>query len=303
MSLKYQGIREALKFVSKKKIVILVMFSIIIGGLSIIPVQIIGLSIDIISGNNDFSGISQYIYTEISSNPAVLLLIFGFISIIVILLNVLFGYKVSMLTYETQIAIKKELFAKTIREFNPLKTELKEGDILQRLTNEVNSINQVLSVPLNGLLRSFMELAWILVIFSLWNIRLAIITLSFYVPMYYIAKSMAMKMHDKYTYINQLNASLKHYILNSLQNQKIIHLFKTYSYETKRADDYLDKILSENRTANRALLRYFPVIDLFKISGVVTALIFSSFLIVSGNISPGNIMVIYIYTENLWSSC
>lgn len=293
----FKETRQALGYLRKSKsgvayLIVLLLFS---GLLSILPAQIIGLSIDLISNQEITEGYKSFIYNNISDNAYVLVGIYVAISTIYLLIDVMYAYRVTKLSDKFVSDTQKHIFSKVIRNYMPNQSKISVGDLIARITKEIETARGAIAIPFNGILRNIIPMCWILVVFLLWNYKLALVTFLLSFPIYFIAKAINKKTQSCSKEVNEINASLSQYIMNILNNIKIIHLNKSYDNESEKAGNMIDGMYHKKLDLNKYLSRFFPLRNIVKTTAMAIVLLIAYTLIQNGTLSSGDAVIVFIY--------
>ncbi len=299
--IKYNGIRKLMRYLKGNwfKVLLLTIFSLVIGLVYIIPTQLIGLSVDYLS-NTELTGYKATIQLNITDSALVLILIAGVFMILAAILDTFFGYWVTIFSENIKKNVRKDLFAKVINNYNSLEEELKEGEVMNRVMGDVNAVTQVIAAPINGLFRELLNIFWISVVFFLWNPALALIALLFTVPIYFVSKKVAAVSSEKFGDIANINDSLYQYFLSIINNHKVIHAHKTYNYEVEKINVLVDDSFTQHKKLSRQLSYLFPILDLFKALGTVAILSYTYVLVSDNVLTPGDLVISYMYIQKFF---
>ena len=300
---KYQGIQKSFRFLGKYKleIILLCALLIIVGLLAILPAQFIGLSIDVISKQNIDSGLKVFIYNNITNDAYWLILFFVIISLLYLLVDVFYGYRVTKLSRKFARDIQNYIFNVAIKKFSPIHHKISVGDLIARITKEVNSSLQIINIPLSGILRSVIQMVWILIIFLLWNYKLALLTLVLSIPIFFVAKIISDKTKKCNMEANEINATLTQFVMNIFNNIKFIHVNKSYENESKKASNMINDMHNKYDKLNISLSRLFPLVNIIKTIAIASVLLLFYSLVQKETISAGDAIIVFLYLERFFN--
>ncbi len=300
---KLKGVRELLKYLKKDlfKLVLLLILSVIVGVISLFPVQIIGFLIDILS-NSDLKGIKLFLLQILGNNPIKIIILFGIIYLLQSVLSQIYGYLVTIFNYSIIEEVRKDLFRWILWKPKSLNEENISGDIITRVTGDIQAITMVVAGPLNGLLTNLLRLLFSVMILAYWNIRIALISIIMIPIIYYLSiwiskvnKEMAMK---ERSFVGKISNNLS----DIMDNLPIIKTFSTEDSEIEYIDNMSDELFSIKKENANLMNRYFGTVSTINTIGLVGTFIFLYIEIKSGRCSPGDIAVAYTYLGNMYSS-
>ena len=298
----YPGIKKIFPYLKKHKFSIIVFFmiSIILGFISTLPVLFLGNTIDMIVNPNSTKGFLSEIMAEIN-NVYLLFIIIGVLLIISELSNSLFGYFVSNFGIKIKSEIKKDILKNIIRNYNPVYSELKEGDILTRISKDIDAVNQVIVAPINGLVRDFINLFWVVCVFMIWNWEIALVSMMLMLPVYFVSKRIGKSTKEFSGRINKIEDDVNNYSLSIVKNLKLVHLLRTHDYEIQKSATFINKTEKQTKKLNKILSFLFPLVGIIKVIGIISVLCLTYYFIFRGKLTIGAITIAYIYVRKLYS--
>ena len=300
---KYNGIKQLKPYLMKYKVKIafFLFFSVLFGFISTLPTLLIGYVIDMITSSNELDNFSLLIYNMFNKNIIAILIFLGFLMIVISILNTLFGYAVSNFGINIKKTIKKDLFQKIICNYDNNNSELKEGELLTRLSKDAECISQIIVAPMNGMVRDIIELLWIIVVFIVWNWKIALISLLFIFPIYFVSRKISNNVKFFSGKILKIEDKINNYFLSLIKNLKVVHLSQSEKEEINIANDFLNDSYNETSKLNKNLSFLFPIISIIQMVGIIVVLIFTYLLICKSDLSVGAITISYLYIQKLYS--
>lgn len=298
----YEGIKKLKPYLFEYKfsIMIFLIFSLSLGFISTLPTLFIGYIIDMIVSPNELSGIAKYIYTALTNNIILMFIIVGILLILLAILNNIFGCIVSNFGVKIKNKIKKDMIKKIVNNYNPFNEELKDGELLNRLTKDIESINQVIVTPINGLVRDVINLLWTIIIFVIWNWKVALLALIFIFPIYFLSKLISKHTKKFAGNIEKIKDDTSNYILSIIKNIKLINVLGCNDKEVEITDDYIDNTTFETKKINKTLAILFPIISIVQAIGLISTLVLTYIYIEKDLITIGSITIAYLYTQRLY---
>ncbi len=126
------------------------------------------------------------------------------------------------------------------------------GRTMTRLTNDVESLNEMFSSGLVSLVGDFVKMLGIVVIMLSVNFRLSLVTFSIVPVLFLLAWIFRMRMRDAYRMIRVKIARINAYLQESLSGMQIVQLFVREQHNLKE----FSRVNAEHRDANQLSIRY-----------------------------------------------
>lgn len=175
------------------------------------------------------------------------------------------------------------------------------GDIMSRLTHDVNSISELISSGFIHFFNDLLTLVGIMGIMIYLNIRLALISFSLipiiFIAIYLLGKKMRYAYRDVREKLAELNADVE-------ENLSGIRLIQAVNRESINNKNF-KKISWENFKANLKAVSYFallfPAMNLSKVLGEALILIFGGLSVIKGSITLGVFLAFMEYVRRFFS--
>lgn len=282
-------------------VLLILMLSLLTSLLDLLPIQIIGTLVDKITNNNITGYRIIWVYLS-GNNPVAMIILFAVMYLLSNFFSIVYGYMVSRFNYKLIFEVRSDAFKWVLYKFNTFKGNMKEGDIISRLTSDIEAITRAIAAPLNGLLTNILRLFWVLIIFIIWNPLLAISAISV-TPFLYLATKWITKVNKEIAKKQrEAHGALTNFINDILNNIPIIKGFQTEEIESLNFKPYNETIAFYTEKSLKAYNRYYwPLIHLFNIIGKSITLYLAYKMVVTGSISAGDILVTYIYVERIYN--
>ena len=206
------GIRGLLPYLKTKRPTVLLIFflSVIDAGLSLLPIQIIAAVVDLLStGHSVFSPI-------LGTSLTLHLVFFGAVYAAKHALSLIYGYTNTMLSTGIIESLRDDAMTWALESYKPYKEERREGDIVSRISGDVEAVVRAVAgqcaaltsstawrttgrsvprkpVPRNGLLPMVLKMIGSVVMMFVWSPVLGAISLALVLPLYAASKRVAVK--------------------------------------------------------------------------------------------------------------
>ena len=151
------GIRGLLPYLKTKRPTILLIFclSVIDAGLSLLPIQIIAAVVDLLStGRSAFSPI-------LGTSLTLHLVFFGVVYALKHAVSLTYGHTNTMLSTGIIESLRDDAMTWALESYKPYKEERREGDIVSRISGDVEAVVRAVAGPLNGLLPMVLKMDWL----------------------------------------------------------------------------------------------------------------------------------------------
>lgn len=295
---KYNGLKRLTTYLKDERICLFLIFvlSFVKVGLSLLPIQMVGAIMDLMT-----LGDSSILWWLPAANRT--------ISCCIILFAIfLFGGYAADLIYGTMTQYLGDRVVEKVRNdamkwvlygIKPYKEERKEGDIISRLTGDVDSVVRALVGPLNGFLPMILKLVGSLIILYFWNFPLGIIASVLILPLYFSSIWIAKTAKAISTEQREAQGQLVNAISNTLYIIPVIKAWRAEQYESKMFEPYSRKIRVLSKVLIRKFNLFWAVTYVFMGIGLVFSVVFSVNAVFSGEISAGGIAVAYTYMNNV----
>lgn len=126
------------------------------------------------------------------------------------------------------------------------------GRIMTRLTNDVESLNEMFASGLVSLIGDFVKMVGIVVIMLTVNFRLALVTFSIVPVLVFLTWIFRMRMRDAYRAIRVKIARINAYLQETLSGMQIVQLYVREGYNLEE----FSRVNAEHRDANYLSIKY-----------------------------------------------
>ena len=184
-----RGIRGLFPYLKTKRPTVLLIFflSVIDAGLSLLPIQIIAAVVDLLStGRSVFSPI-------LGTSLTLHLVFFGVVYASKHAVSLAYGHTNTMLSTGIIESLRDDAMTWALESYKPYKEERREGDIVSRISGDVEAVVRAVAGPLNGLLPMVLKMIGSVVMMFVWSPVLGAISLALVLPLYAASKRVAVK--------------------------------------------------------------------------------------------------------------
>lgn len=175
------------------------------------------------------------------------------------------------------------------------------GDLTSRINNDADKLNQLLSESILRFLGNFVSLLGISIFILFLNLPLALVTLSFLIPIVLITQFLSpfVEANNK---INQARiGELSSEIQSDLDNFRVIIAFDRRKYFQEKLISRIKETEISGRKAEFFNSIFRPIYDIFGSLALVTVIGYGYYLLQNGQIEIGLLVGFVAYVNNLYS--
>ena len=175
------------------------------------------------------------------------------------------------------------------------------GDIMARVTHDVNALSDLVSAGFVHLLNDFFTMLGIVIIMLLLDLRLALISFITIPFIFFAVRFLGRRMREAYSEVREKLAELNADVEENLSG---IRLVQALNREAQNEGEF-NKLSWQNLKANLAAASYFallfPVMELSKVLGEALVLAYGGFAVVQGTLTIGVIVAFMGYVRRFFA--
>ena len=289
------GIRGLLPYLKTKRPTVLLIFflSVIDAGLSLLPIQIIAAVVDLLStGRSAFSPI-------LGTSLTLHLVFFGVVYALKHAVSLTYGHTNTMLSTGIIELLRDDAMTWALDSYKPYKEERREGDIVSRISGDVEAVVRAVAGPLNGLLPMLLKMLGSVVMMFVWSPVLGAISLALVLPLYAASKRVAVKSKEIAAEQRAANGRLVGAVGDLLYCIPIIKAWGSESFEAKGFHAFSHQMSTLNKKSQRIFNIYWGITYTLMTIGYLSAVVFSARSALAGATTVGSIAVAYSYMSNI----
>ncbi len=289
------GIRGLLPYLKTKKATILLIFllSAIDAGLSLLPIQIIAAIVDLLStGKSAFSSI-------LGASLTLHFVFFGVVYAAKHAVSLTYGHANTVLSSRIIESLRDDAMTWALYSYKPYKEERREGDIVSRISGDVEAVVRAVAGPLNGLLPMLLKMIGSVIMMFVWSPVLGAISLVLVLPLYAASKRVAVKSKEIATEQRAASGKLVGAVGDLLYCIPIIKAWGSESFEAAGFHSFTHQMYTLNRKSQRVFNLYWGITYTLMTIGYLSAVVFSARSALSGAATAGSIAVAYSYMSNI----
>ena len=194
-------------------------------------------------------------------------------------------------------AIRRDLFEHILRQSMTFYEQERVGQIMSRLTNDVNALAETVSGGALSLLNDLLSLVGIVVIMSLLNVRLTLVTLAsipvVLVSMGYLGK----QMRRTYREVQQAIAAVNTGVEQGVAGMRVVQSLSRESFTVEQFESLSLRNMKANLRAGLLFAAVFPTMTITNMLGVALVLGYGGMLAAQGTITIGVLLAFlgYVY--------
>ncbi len=256
---------------------------IMVSAANLVTPQMIRLAID--------SGIAHH------RRNAVILAVIGLVAVAVVrgLFNFLQGFLAERASQGVAYDLRNALFAQIERLSFSYYDRVEAGQLLTRVTNDVEQIRAFAGSGVVQLASAFVMLLGSTVLLLLLNWQLALVALATIPPLFVLLLRFVRRIGPLFGQVQQILGRLNGVLQEDLSGMRVIRAFSREEYETARYRAINDELLSKNLATIRAFSNNFPFIFFFANLGTLAVVWFGGWQVIGGTLTVGSLVAFNTY--------
>lgn len=203
---------------------------------------------------------------------AILMSFFGFLS----------SYLIAMVGQQAIFDIRNELYQHVQSLDLAFFDRQRTGDLMSRLTNDVNMLQQLISTGMLQLITNSLTFLAIATYMLFFNWKLTVLLLLTFPIMIIFTRVFGSKMRGAFRKVQDSISEVSNHLQDSLSNIRLIKQFSSEREEEEKFADINRDNMTANLTAARRRSVFGPVIDLINNLGLAIVIVFGAWQVMSG---------------------
>ncbi|MDQ6833734.1 MAG: ABC transporter ATP-binding protein/permease [Chloroflexota bacterium] len=259
----------------------------LVSAANLIAPQMIRLAID--------SGIAHH------RQRAVILAVIGLIGVAVMrgLFNFMQGFLAERASQGVAYDLRNALFAQIERLSFSYYDRVEAGQLLTRVTNDVEQIRAFAGSGVVQLASAFVMLIGSTVLLLLLNWQLALVALATIPPLFILLLRFVRRIGPLFGQVQQILGRLNGVLQEDLAGIRVIRAFSREEYETARYRVINDELLDKNLQTIRAFANNFPFVFFFANLGTFAVVWFGGWQVIGGTLTIGSLIAFNSYLSFL----
>ena len=303
----------------RRRIIILCLLALVTSLISVLPYQLFGIAINELRGEaktgprsklvlarptRALSGYARDRWFAEADPTVVMMWVLGGVYLVLhcggTLLSVVHGFCMAKVGQGVVYDMRNEVYSHVQRLSLRFFDEQKTGDLMSRIVNDVNSLQQVIVDPVVGLMVDMCRLVWVLYFCLRWDALLTVCVL-LVAPVQWgctlvFGKYIRRAFRELRAKVGELNALTQ----DNLSGIRVIQGFSREEHERGRFDEKNLANFRQNVHVARLFATLRPVVDFLIQSGTVVALVLGGYRVATGALSLGTFVVFLPYLRMLY---
>ena len=197
--------------------------------------------------------------------------------------------------------IREDLYANLQKQSISFFHKRKTGDIMARVTHDVNALSNLVSTGFVHLLNDFFTLAGIITIMLVLNVKLALISFIMIPFILFVISFLGKRMRLAYRDVREKLADLNADVEESLSGIRLVQALNREAVNTGKFNRLSWENLKANLKAVSLFALLFPTMELSRVIGEALVLWYGGRGVVNGVISLGVVMAFFAYVRRFFA--
>lgn len=229
-------------------------------------------------------------------------LLFGGTYVLSSILALVYGIIVMNFNNEIIEDVRKDVVRSVIhREIKVTDPDI-SGDVITRLTGDVEQITRVIAGPLNGFLRQTLVFAFSLAVLGTIDLKLIVVTVAVSTILYHLSKRVSNKNKEYGQREREQIGKISTVFSDILKNRILVKSYGTEKIEIERLEDLSDKVLKCRKSQMGYMTGYWSGVEICNCTGYVAAFLACIYEVKAGHCSIGQVVVVYAYLQRVFST-
>ena len=197
-------------------------------------------------------------------------------------------------------SMRRELFSAVLRRRLSFFREQRIGEIMSRITNDVNSLSEFVSTGIVHVLNDVLTLAGVLVMMFVLDVKLALVTCVSIPVIGFGTRYLGKKMHESYVALRREVAAVNVGVQQGVSGMRVT---QSMAREQSGIEQFEGLSLRNMRASLRTSLFFallFPLMSISNMLSTVLVLIYGGFLAGAGAITLGTLLAFFGYINRFF---
>ena len=205
------------------------------------------------------------------------------------------NYFLSILGQRAVFSIRNDLYTHLIDQDIEYFDRNRTGDLLSRLTNDVNALQKLISSDLLDIVTSvgvFIVVSIYMFVVN-WQLTLALyITFPFFIL---ITKFFSEKIRNVYRHVQRSMAEMTNHLQDSLTSVRLMKSFTNEPFEAEKFNQNNESNMNANLNASYLSSMYSPLIEIVNSIGFAIVIVMGAWFAMEGEMTTGTIFAFVAY--------
>jgi len=232
-----------------------------------------------------------YSRTDLNRITMILLGLFIFQAFIGYGQNYLLQFLGQRVVADLRLAIQQHLLYLPMRFFK----ESRVGEIVSRVTNDVTTLQVVLTETPIALLRQVITIIGGIVLMAIMQWKLTLLIFAIIPPLLFLAMFFGRKVEHLSTKVQDRLAKAISTLEESISGIRIVKSFTQESYEEKRFKDRIEKTFDTTMDRTRMRAAFIPLVSFLGFIAITGLVWIGGQFVLSGSLTPGELVAFLFY--------
>ena len=178
--------------------------------------------------------------------------------------------------------------------------ERKTGDIMSRIVNDVNSLEQVILGPVIHFITDIFRFAWILYFCLSWDWKLTVLGLVVAPGLLGCTAVFGLFIRRAFRILREKVGDLNALVQDNISGIRVIMGFSREKHEAERFGEKNDENYRQNVKIGKMFTGFHEIIGTINVIGMILCLSYGGYQVVNGRISTGTFIVFLPYIQMLY---
>jgi subfamily B ATP-binding cassette protein MsbA len=178
--------------------------------------------------------------------------------------------------------------------------EQKTGDLIVRMTSDIDAVQDFVSSALLGMLVNFLTLAGMLGVMFYLNWRFTLISLSVAPALFFVVYSFTRRIKRAAREVKKKEGEIASVVQESLSAVRLIKAFAREDFESRRLDEKSLESVEMALLARSVKSKLSPFVEMIVAAGTCLVLWYGARLVLAGQISSGALIVFILYLGKMY---
>ncbi|MFU2015537.1 ABC transporter ATP-binding protein [Peribacillus butanolivorans] len=222
-------------------------------------------------------------------------------AILLALLNYFNSYIVSKVGQKAIMDLRNSMYEHIQRLDMKFFDKNRTGDLMSRLTNDVNLLQQLISSSMLQVVTDTVTFVAVAVYMLFINWKLTIVLLFTFPFMFYITRVFGKRIRMSFRSVQSSAGDISNQLQDSISGMRLIQSFTNEEFESIRFAERNHENMVANIKSVRLRSMFGPVIDLLNNIGLVAVIVFGAWQVMEGAFTVGLIVAFLAYLRLLQS--
>ncbi|MBV6713405.1 ABC transporter ATP-binding protein/permease [Paenibacillus chitinolyticus] len=215
------------------------------------------------------------------------------------LLHFTSSYVMTVVSQKAILGLRNKLYTHTLRLDVKFFDRSRTGDLMARLTGDVNQLQELVSAESLSILADFVTFVAICGYLFYVDWQLALLTVATLPFLFISSRFFSLRIKSAYRRVRQISAELNNFLQDTLSGIRMIKSFASEENEEKQFVKLSDRNRIAAVSASRLSALFSPLTDWLNYIGMTLVLLFGAWQTMQGNLTVGEVVAYLAYLRLL----